>query len=147
MHFRRIPDGLLKLSHCSGSREGAASFIHPPKRSSQLLSPGHTLPWSDFRQHWNFSLFSLWTDCSYFRCKLDCVTSCTRSCTDRFFFFFPFTKMNLKMRCLCSFGVCVCVPESGTLWMWDFPGQLLLLLAEGFPLIHCDQLKLTAKMS
>lgn len=27
----------------------------------------------------------------------------------------------------------------------DFPLQLLLFLAEGFPLIHCDQLKLTAK--
>lgn len=51
--------------------------------------------------------------------------------------------MNLKMRCLCSFGARVRVPASGTLWMWDFPWQLLLLLAEGFPLIHCDQLKLT----
>lgn len=43
--------------------------------------------------------------------------------------------------------MCDCVPVSGTLWMWDFPWQLLLLLAEGFTLIHSDQLKLTAKMS
>lgn len=138
------------LSHCFGRREGAASFIHPPKRSSQLLSPCHALPCSDFknRQHWNFSLFLLWTDCSHFRCKLDCVIFYTRSCMDRFFFFsFSIYKNQLENELFVFiWGTCPCA-ASGTLWIWDFPWQLLLLLAEGFPLIHCDQLKLTAKMS
>lgn len=45
------------------------------------------------------------------------------------------------MRCLCSFGGCVCVPGAEPSGSGIFPWQLLLLLAEGFPLIHCDQLK------
>lgn len=76
---------------------------------------------------------------------------------DRFYtvFFFPFTKINLKTRCLSSFR-CVrpSVPEryppGGSDACWQpgvFPLQFLLLLPEGFPPIHCHQLKLKAKTS
>lgn len=71
---------------------------------------------SDRRQHWNFSLFLLWTDCSYFRCKLDCVTSCTCSCMDRFLFFtfflFPLNKNQLENEMLVFiWGACPCACE------------------------------------
>lgn len=42
------------------------------------------------------------------------------------------------MRCLCLFGVGVHVLQGGPSGFGIF--SLLLLLAEGFPLIHCDQL-------
>lgn len=91
MHFRRIPDCLLKLSHWKCSQ-----FYPPTKKQQPSALPLPCLPCSDLGQHWNFSLFLLWTDCSYFRCKLDCVTSCTHSCMDRFFFFLLFFSILQK---------------------------------------------------
>ncbi|KAF2976989.1 hypothetical protein EK904_006532 [Melospiza melodia maxima] len=133
------------------SREGAASFIHPPKSSSQLLSPCHAMPCSHFRQHWNFSLsFSGLIALALGANWIVELPVPVHVWVDFFllFIFPPFTKMNFFGEMLVfTWGVCVPVPVSGTPWMWDFPWQLLLLLAEGFPLIHCDQLKLTAKIS
>lgn len=66
-----------------------------------------------------FSLFLLWTDYSYFKCKLDCVTSCTHSCMDRFiffftFFFFPIYKNELGNEMFVFiWGVCPCA------WEWN----------------------------
>lgn len=140
---------LLKLSPCFGSREGAASFIHPPKSSSQLPCPCHALPCSGFRQHWNFPLF--FSGLIALALGANWIVELTVAIhvwVDFFFTFFPhLQKWTFSVRCLCSPGGCVPVPVSETPWMWDFPWQLLLLLAEGFPLIHCDQLKLTAKGS
>lgn len=139
MHFRTIPDCLLNLSPCFGSRESVASFIHPPKRSSQLLSPCHALPCSDFRQHWNFSLFFSGLIALTLGAKWIVELPVLIHVWVDFFLLFFFSshlqKWTFSVRCLCSPG------------LWDFPWQLLLLLAEGFPLIHRDQLKLTAKMS
>lgn len=121
-------------------KQGKCCQFYPPTKKKQpapLPLPCSALQW--LQTALEFFPVLLWTDCSYFRCKMDCGTSCTHSCMGRFFFtffFFPhLQKWTFSVRCLCSPG------------LWDFPWQLLLLLAEGFPLIHCDQLKLTAKMS
>jgi len=74
---------------------------------------------------------------------------------NRFYTFFSIYKNQLENEMLVFISVraSVCPGAVPTGWRqlrggsWDFPLQLLLLLAEGFPLIHCDQLKLTAKMS
>lgn len=149
MHFKGIPDCLLKLSPCFGSREGAGSFIHPPKSSSQLLSPCRAVT-SNSIGIFHFSLFFSGLIALTLGANWVVELPVPLHVWVDFFllFFFPhLQKWTFSVRCLCSPGVCVRVPVSGTLWLWDFPWQLLLLLAEGFPVIHCHQLKLTAKMS
>lgn len=87
MHFKSIPNTcLLKLSHCFGSREGLQFYLHThthaKKKNEKANNPPTPTPilcpvvTSDKLQHWNYSLFLLWTDCCSLRCKLDCVTSC-----------------------------------------------------------------------
>lgn len=69
---------------------------------------------------------------------------------DRFYTFFSIYKNQLENEMLVFISVraSVCLRAVPAGW-WQLPGGSqdfpLQLLAEGFPLIHCDQMKLTAK--
>lgn len=126
--------------------QGKCCQFYPPTKKQQPAP----LPLPCSALHWNFSLFFSGLIALILGAKwIVELPVPIHVWVDflNFFFSSHLQKWTFPVRCLCSPGVCVPVPVSGTLWLWDFPWQLLLLLAEAFPLIHCDQLKLTAQMS
>lgn len=98
--------------------QGRGSQFYPPTKKKQpapLPLPCSALQW--LQTALGFFPVLLWTDCSYFRWKLDCVTSCTPSSMGRFFFF-TFVFFHICKNELFRWGACV---HLGFVCLWVEP--------------------------